>query len=513
MENTLLQSESLAAALKSYDGTRIGEKIKAVLSEDERYAADEIVELAEEILANIAAIGFTHYIKSKQQKEVYNDFLIQLFTSSGHDYNAGPLYRWAANMVRDLEDLKENPHYRFYISDGKLNEEVNNLSVLRNRVMHGFFVLPPEANQEEAEKMGNLLIELAKVGFFSTSADFHFFKEGSFTGQWQIVSPSEWEIFNGSQPFDKLSQRVIKENRIEFWEEQIQATSQNLSIPELDSVLPPFLNAVRGGLAIWIHPNDTRGLSVYGGIMERVTHEPKTIMVALSLHETGISFTAEFLLKRLAYVMQQHGCTASSKKKVQEQIVGMRSQWKGRIVVLLHNFHIALFNNQHISSLSNFFNEQHIHWIAISHHYEHLSNRFSHQLRLPFATAVPDKQQRALALHNYLRFKGPFADRAEDKDLYNQLCEALDAICSRLESGEKIVARRFADAHGYEMEIVHECFALLHPWIRQERMDFEQDTLDELYGYPTTITETTPIYLALGRRDVKLEYKHKVISL
>jgi hypothetical protein len=44
-------------------------------------------------------------------------------------------------------------------------------------------------------------------------------------------------------------------------------------------------------------------------------------------------------------------------------------------------------------------------------------------------------------------------------------------------------------------------------------MDFEQDTLDELYGYPTTITETTPIYLALGRRDVKLEYKHKVISL
>ena len=70
MENTLLQSESLSAALKSYAGTRIGEKVKAVLSEDERYAADEIVELAEEILANIAAIGFTHYINSKHQKEV-----------------------------------------------------------------------------------------------------------------------------------------------------------------------------------------------------------------------------------------------------------------------------------------------------------------------------------------------------------------------------------------------------------------------------------------------------------
>jgi hypothetical protein len=492
---------------------RIQQAILKCLDEDEAYAVDELVELAEEILYQIASRGIAAYLSSPDQKEVYNDFLIQLFTSSGHDYNAGPLYRWAANMVRDLEDLKDKPHYRYYFSDGKLNEEVNSLSVLRNRVMHGFFVLPPEANREEADKMGKLLIELADVGFFNTSANFHFFREGSFTGQWQIVLPSEWEIFNGSQPFDKLAQRIIKENRIEFWEEQIQATSQNLSIPELDSVLSPFLNAVRGGLAVWVHPNDTRGLSVYAEIMERVIHEPKTIMVALSLHETGISFTAEFLLKRLEYVMQQHGCKTTSKKKVQEQIVGMRSQWKGKIVVLLHNFHIALFNNQHISSLSNFFNEQHIHWIAISHHYELLSNRFSHQLKLPFATAVPDKQQRALILHNYLRFKGPFADREEDKELYNQLCEALDAICSRLESGEKIVARRFADAHGYEMEIVHECFALLHPWIRQERMDFEQDTLDELYGYPTTITETTPIYLALGRRDVKLEYKHKVISL
>jgi len=34
-----------------------------------------------------------------------------------------------------------------------------------------------------------------------------------------------------------------------------------------------------------------------------------------------------------------------------------------------------------------------------------------------------------------------------------------------------------------------------------------------LYGFPSTITEVTPIYLALGRRDLKLEYQHKVISL
>jgi len=93
MENTFLQSESLLKALKLYSDSRIGEKINAALTEDEQYAADEIVELAEETLANIAALGIAYYLRSKNQKEVYNDFLIQLFTSSGHDYNAGPLYR------------------------------------------------------------------------------------------------------------------------------------------------------------------------------------------------------------------------------------------------------------------------------------------------------------------------------------------------------------------------------------------------------------------------------------
>ena len=41
----------------------------------------------------------------------------------------------------------------------------------------------------------------------------------------------------------------------------------------------------------------------------------------------------------------------------------------------------------------------------------------------------------------------------------------------------------------------------------------EEDILDELYGFPSTMTEVTPIYLALGRRDLKLEYQHKTLRL
>jgi hypothetical protein len=38
------------------------------------------------------------------------------------------------------------------------------------------------------------------------------------------------------------------------------------------------------------------------------------------------------------------------------------------------------------------------------------------------------------------------------------------------------------------------------------------DEVDELYGFPKTIEESTRIFLSLGRRDLKLEYQHRVIS-
>ena len=89
----------------------------------------------------------------------------------------------------------------------------------------------------------------------------------------------------------------------------------------------------------------------------------------------------------------------------------------------------------------------------------------------------------------------------------------MDRICDALQQGQKIYARRFADEYQYDIEYVYEIFAVLYPWVHNEREKFEEDTIDDLYGFPSLITETTPIYLALGRRDIKLEYQHKVISI
>ena len=82
---------------------RLVKRIEAVQTEDDAYAADELVELGEEILSQLAAMGIAVYLQQARQKEVFNDFLISLFLSNGHAYNAGPLYRWAANMIKDAD--------------------------------------------------------------------------------------------------------------------------------------------------------------------------------------------------------------------------------------------------------------------------------------------------------------------------------------------------------------------------------------------------------------------------
>jgi len=63
------------------------------------------------------------------------------------------------------------------------------------------------------------------------------------------------------------------------------------------------------------------------------------------------------------------------------------------------------------------------------------------------------------------------------------------------------------------MEYVHEAFAFLHPYLKSGKMTFEEDVLDELYGFPKEITEASRIYFSIGRRDAKLEYQHQTLSL
>ena len=110
--------------------------------EEDAYAADELVELSEEILIQIAAAGVTVYLSQNNQSESFNDFILRLFTDNSNDFNAGPLYRWAAHMLRDLQDETALRIKPLFWQGDEINDQINRLSKLRNAVMHGFFVLP-----------------------------------------------------------------------------------------------------------------------------------------------------------------------------------------------------------------------------------------------------------------------------------------------------------------------------------------------------------------------------------
>jgi len=516
MKDTPLRAPLLEKARDLYEhNTRIYENINAALKEEEAYAADELVELAEEILHQLAAFAVVQYLKQAPQKEVYNDFLIQLFNSSGHDYNAGPVYRWAANMVKEDPLFMASPHFAFFWeeSDGGLilSRRVHHLAELRNQVMHGFFVLPPEKNREEGENMGKLLAELHEKGVFAPDANYHFCNSDGFTGNWNIQESGDWNAYISDTPFGALCKRIVAEQSEEFWRDAEREIREPVNISVSEALKSFVATNTKGAYALWVHPNDDKANQHYAAIAQWLQTQPNLLPVAYSLHEQGLSYTGNFLLQRLEMMLNSSG--QSTKKKAEERVEELRSKCKHQVVILLNRVHLALFSPQHVTRLNNFLYENNVLLIGVGHHYEHFNSVFNASDFVAFPSAVPNEDEATLALRNYLRFKGPSHEKADEVSDFKLLEAILNTVRAELDAGKTLYARRFADEFGYDIEYVHEIFALLHPWVKSMRDAFEADTVDELYGFPSIMTEVTPIYLALGRRDLKLEYQHKIITL
>ena len=532
MKNKPLRSPRLEAALNLYPNNhRLQRAIRAVLNEQEAYAADELVVLAEEVLLQVTSVGIAHYLAHGDlHKEVYNDYLVQLFTSAGHDHNAGPVYRWAANMVKDCPVLTKSPSYAFFWESKEATEKevlssrVNRLGELRNRVMHGFFVLPPEENRKEAELLGELLEDAHLVGLWlrPSNENVHFIQDAQFTGYFVLPDSNQWRLYaQAPTRFGRLAQRIVEEQDPGFWAQEeaaLQHAYNEAVAPRMNEAVNALLNFVnnreQGAFAVWVHPQDPDADAYCAQIRQCLLERPQTRLLAYGLHDQGISYTGDFLMHRLiALLNPNNNLGKSDKKKPADLLKAARSTTTDRVIVLVNRVHLALFSPQHITSLHNILYENRIFLVAVGHHYEHFNRIFHAAHQVEHRAVLPTETESRSALRNYLRFKGPSHERNEDHVAVNLLEEILDKLLKALAGGEEVYARRFADAHHFDMEYVHEIFALVHPWLHSDRKPFEEDVLDELYGFPSTMTEVTPIYLALGRRDLKLEYQHKTLRL
>ena len=489
-------------------------KIHAVLEEEDSYAADELVELSEEMLSQLAAIGFAVYLQQPNQKAVYNDFLINLFTAGGDSYNAGPLYKWAVNMIKDSvgDDAKRiSPFFN------EFKDEFIRLASLRNEVMHGFFVLPPERNIHEAEQIASLLKKINEAKLFDNLRhQFHFINKDGFIGDWSVSDDTDWLLFKDCFQFSNLANRISIELSDSFIKAESEfVNNEDVNNAEINDVVINFLNKnKKGAFAIWYRPFDANGLYAYKSIVTSLKKELNVLPVFFRTQDIGLTTSSSFLLRVLGEAMYSDTgnnkyLTDTVKSIKNKELISKR---KNKPVVILYGVHIGLFNENHLLKLVNTLYDAEIPVILFAEHYSYLDKYINESFTIKSKANIPSEIQWKYSLDNYLRFKGPSLEKLEEKEDYELLCTIMSKLIKEVKKG-KVFARRFADKHNFSIEHVHECFAILNPFLNSDKEDFIKDELDELYGFPKEITETTAIFLSLGRRDVKFEYKHKTLSL
>jgi hypothetical protein len=497
---------------------RLRMAISDVLSEEDDNKADELVILCEVILNELAAIGFAVYLRQEQQKDSYNDFLIELFTAKSHAYNAGPLFRWAANMIKSLDSPEaEKIKPIFWEKTGLLREKTNALSTLRNKVMHGFFVLPPEVNRKETENIAEVLQEMLDLNLFNIfdSADFHFLaktSEGvSFKGDWSI-DEGGWQLLEKAHKFGKIANKIRFQLSDEFDIMQLEnvekVSSADISLDEIEIL---FQGKQKGAFALWQSPCIKED-KYFAALVKQLKINSEYCTIFYQLEEDGISFTKDFLLQKIVNVVKVDHQIKDLSKDPYKAILQLIKKDQRQAVVVLNRIETALFNKNHLIHLIDFFYENNILLIAFGVHHPWMNQFFNHTHYLDYKVEnIASHWEKTLL--NYLRYKGPNKEIEDQVEDYNKLYEIGEKIISELKSGKTVVARRFADDNGYSMESVHELFAVLHPYCQTDSIPFEEDVIDELYGFPIELKESSGIFLSLGRRDIKLEYRHKTLSL
>jgi hypothetical protein len=496
---------------------RFQTKIEAIRQESDEYAADELIELGEEILSQLAAMGLAVYLQQKKQQETFNDFVISLFLSNGHKYNAGPLYRWVANMLKEAEGERAQllrPFFWQQEENGQevLNSEIHQLATLRNDVMHGFFVLPPEKNREIAKQMENILAKLEDAGLFTTEFGvFHFCNKDGFTGQWNVVQDSEWELLASSERFGVLAKRISYEYSAVFLEEEQKNASGVFVLNEgLNEKTQTLLQKGKGAFVSWFRPNSVNGLNAYRQWVQTIDKKVY-LPIYYTINEQGATFTATFLNQLLRKVLQNE-----TGKEIKDVFTFLKDKKNGltkKPILILHNFHLGLFNQNHLTKLFNACYDVSLPILASAWHYPYLKRFVNLEFEDYNGNNDINKELIVSSLHNYIRFKGVTGEnnQEKEKEAFSLLEKIVFQLHESLEEEKQVVARRFADAFDYPIEFVHEAFSILSPFYQTSKEEFIKDEVDELYGFPKTIEESSRIFLSLGRRDIKLEYKHKVL--
>jgi hypothetical protein len=514
----------------NFSNTRIKSKMLDVCDEDMHYVADELLLLSEEILSQISAYGVCLYLVKggNIQSEQNNDYILhKLFLFDGHQ-NAGPVFNETCKIIKGIQSNLSSEEFEIFDSNSSINIELKKLAAFRNALMHGFFVLPADKNKELIIKIKALLEKKLILNAITNKFNYHFWNDEGFTGHWRInEQKKEWDklALNKYTLFDKLASRSKEElhsyafvnavrlkAEIELDDEyKNKLTDFIFSETPPDSETPPYF---KESLFVSFHSKDWEKQDEFYECAFNFLNERSDLkIISYSIDSEGIGFTSYLMFHQLLKGLGLQTDVNEPKKKIISEVKKLKNNEKKELLILINNIHLVPFASDHITSQMKFFKESKIHFIGIGQEYEHLNSIFSQKVDLrEKQNEIPNETEIDQLIKNHTRHRGPF----ENENDYTNLKNIIRLICEILQSNQPVIARQLADEQKTDIEMINEALYVLYPYFKYEQIGednkYKKDELDELYGFPKTQTETSSIFLTLGRRDIELEYKHKILK-
>lgn len=511
------------------------------LSDNKEYAGDDLINVGEAILKQLAAVGFANYISQDKQSKSLNERLLSHFQSSEEDIaktNASVYFNDAKRMLGMSDNLALKKHFEVEINiGGDLPKKTpSDFDQLRNELMHGFFIFPISRILNEIQYIIFFLDYCIKNKVFEHPFKFHFIDENGFTGRWNVSN--HWGLYtNLKNDFGDLTAIVSHQKSEAFLGEQEKLINDNVNSDT--SEIEEFLKnkeKIKDYFShiFWHKPSATKlALDNYKYLVKSLIESDNYFPIYYHIDGTGRSFTADFMENYILRKMNKEfkGFVKAKNNKSEEGFLENIKEYfndknfltdapkRKPPILILSGVHQALFSPAHLFlGLDTLKGNKgfSIPIICFSERYSYLESFFQTSSLLTTDLVIPTWEELEKSMINYLRFKGPFLDIEEEKVSYETLKSTLEAILKRLGEGKEIIARLYAEEIDVPIEYVHECMDILYAYLDKDKLDkrnFEEDVLHPIYEYSEEIKESSRIYLSLGRRDIKLEYKHRIINI
>lgn len=504
----------------NFPNERLRIKMLDLGNEHPEYAADELLLLSEEILSQVSAYGVCLYLQhgGELQTEKNNDYLLHdLFLHEGHQ-NAGPVFFRVRNIVQELSVVLSDKQNELFNSESEINKKLQELASFRNALMHGFFKLPAKRNEELVEEIQAILEKLLNhYELFKHKSDFHFWNNEGFSGHWNIQDDNDdWNALASEKAtsFEKLADKAQNELHSPDFVKAVSVSHELKTELEKIGELEGFISSdYKESLYVQFHPRDKNHQDeFYESAYALLKQKENVELLSYTIDENGIGFTSYLLIHQLLKNLGLQTNEKDPKQKIKSKVTELKKSCK-KMIILINNIHLVPFASDHITSLMKFFKESKIYFIGIGWEYEHLNSIFSQKIDLrKVRNIIPDELEVNLLLKNHTRHRGPF----EKEDGYVELTRIIQNIRNRLIEKKTVIARQLANEEKIDIELVNEALYILYPYFKYDQSGLDnnylKDDLDELYGFPKTQTETSSIFLTLGRRDIDLEYKHKILK-